>query len=792
MKIQIVEGDGYLEKSLTITSETQVVDVPRGEIVDALGRPLVSNKSCFNVIADKAFFPSDNNERNRIILETAAILSEEGTSWNDDLPMSWEMPFTLNEAMEEEAESFRKHIGVQVYATPDECLSAMCDNYGISRDYSPFEQRVIAGIRYTMDIHSFSVANTYTFAEDVSMDTVIRIKEASFRLDGIDIREAAARTYGDGDVCPHLIGTVGAISAEEYAELKGRGYAIDDTVGKSGIELAMESVLRGKQGVKTIEMQDGVTVSVKLTEEAVPGNTVKLTIDSNYQRKVQTILENHITWLRTRTGTDDAGRFADAGAIVVLDVKTGALRAAATAPTYNLNDYINDYSSVVSGENSPLTNRAVNGLYRPGSTFKTVTATAALNEGIITPDTQIRCNNVYDYWDDFKPKCTGTHGLIDVIAALRESCNIFFYETGRISGIDTVSEYAGMFGLGEEAGLETGRGIKRGYVACPETYNSLGLDWQMGDTVQAAIGQSETAITPLQMAAQAMTIANKGVRYQTYMVDSVYTYNMEELVSKTEPVIAQVIPDKTGYTFDTVTEGMKQAADFDEYTYPKPRESDYYTGSYLLSALPYDAAIKTGTPQKTSDDTSSAFIGFYPADDPEIAFAGYVEHGEYSKFMIRSIIEAYYEDYTPEKLEDTSEHTVTEAEEFTETSFISEETEPYVPETSVYYETETESQTEPETVTVTSPPETTKEKLPESETSALIETEQTATESLSETETESETATPYTETSGTASPPPDKPPATETETSSTSPTPDEETSLLPESISEDGGGETDE
>ena len=217
-------------------------------------------------------------------------------------------------------------------------------------------------------------------------------------------------------------------------------------------------------------------------------------------------------------------------------------------------------------------------------------------------------------------------------------------------GIDKITEYASLYGLGEEMGLETGRGKKTGYIASPETFEARKQVWQAGNVIQAAIGQSDTYVTPLQMADQALMIGNRGVRYQTYLVDSVYTYNMESLVSKTEPVKAAVIEDKTGYTFDTVIEGMEEAAAFEAYSYPSVK--DYYTDSYLLSELPQKAAIKTGTPQMTSkSDTGSAFIGFYPSDDPVIAFSGFVEKGEYSKLMIREMIEAYYnENYHIEKL----------------------------------------------------------------------------------------------------------------------------------------------
>ncbi len=641
MKIQLVDGSSYLESTKSTKTHEQVISAPRGEIVDGDGNYLVSNKSGYNAILDKVFFPSDNESANRIIAEVAGVLKEENTDWEDALPISFDTPFEFLPDRESDIAKMRKNIGVQTYATAEECIIAICRSCGIGDNYNSAEQRIIAGVRYTMQLRDFSISNLYTFAEDIPMSAVVRLKELSFELDGVDISEEAVRVNNVGDVVPHLIGTVGPISAEEYAELKESGYALNDSLGKGGIEKAMESTLRGQKGVRTIEMLDGEPVSDEVTSEAVPGNTLKLTIHSDFQRNLQTILENHIFWLQNQTSPKAKGTAANAGALVVLDAKTGALLGAATYPTYDLNDYIDDYAKVAGGENAPLTNRATSGLYRPGSTFKTVTATAALNEGIISPYDTVRCTGTYTYWEGWYPECTGWHGSLNVVSALRESCNIFFYDVGRITGIDLIDKYAALYGLGEEMGLEIGRDVKKGYVASPEILESLGLDWQAGNVIQAAIGQSDTYITPLQMAAQAQMIGSRGIRYRTYMVDSVYTYNMEELVYKTEPVIAAEITDKTGYTYDSVIEGMKEAAAFEPYTYPSLK--DYYTDSYLLTALPEKAAIKTGTPQMTSkDDTGSAFIGFYPADDPEIAFSGFIEHGEYSKLMIKDIIETYY------------------------------------------------------------------------------------------------------------------------------------------------------
>ncbi len=645
MKIQIVDGADYLEKSKTTSQASQVISSPRGEIVDINGNEIVSNKTGFNVVIEKAFFPSDKAEMNRIICGIAEILAEDGVEWIDTLPITMEKPYEYLEARDSDIVKLRKNINLQHYATAEDCLTEMYKQYEIDSSYTEKQKRIIAGVRYEMIIRSFSLSNRYTFAEDIPMDTVVKLKEAAYTLEGMDIIEEAVRIYAAGDVAPHLIGTVGSINAEEYEAKRDEGYALNDVIGKSGIEKAMEDELRGDKGTRTLELMSGVVVSDLVTQEAVPGNTVQLTLNAEYQRDVQEILENHILWLNNQTHKDRKGYEADAGAIVVLDAKTGALLAAATSPTYDINDYLTDYASVVNGANGPLTNRATHGLYRPGSTFKTVTATAALNEGFLNGgETCIVCNNVYTYWDDYKPKCTGWHGRINVITAIEKSCNIFFYELGRLMGPDMLEDYANMYGLGQDVGLETGG--YTGYIATPDSMFEMGLEWQAGLVVQVAIGQSETGVTPLQMAVQACTLANRGVRYKPYLVDSVHTYNMESLVRKTQPQIVSAIPDKTGQTFDLIIQGMEQAADFLPYSYPKV--SDYYT-PYLLSELPEQAAIKTGTPQMTTaEDTGSAFVGFYPADDPVIAFSGFVEHGEYSKFMVRQIIEAYYDkNYEP-------------------------------------------------------------------------------------------------------------------------------------------------
>ena len=264
---------------------------------------------------------------------------------------------------------------------------------------------------------------------------------------------------------------------------------------------------------------------------------------------------------------------------------------------------------------------------------ETITATAGLNEGIVSGDSTFHCDHKFKFYD-IEVGCTGWHGDIAVSEALRVSCNIYFYELASRLGIDKLSDYASLYGFGQHSGLETGDAA--GQIANPDTFNDLAMDWTVGQVLQAGIGQSETACTPLQMAVQASTIANKGVRYKPHLIDSLYDYAMSEKVSSHEPDIASQIDLNNDYVYDYITQGMIMAS------------TNGFDYQYNLYDLGFDVAIKTGTPQNWRDGkelTDSAFVGFAPAYDPQIAFAGMVEGGEFSKYMIRSIIQAYYKEY---------------------------------------------------------------------------------------------------------------------------------------------------
>ncbi len=628
MKIQIVDSNNYTEKPPSSYTAQQIIHATRGEIKDINGVPIVENKLGFNVIIEKASFPSDNEKANAVIFKIADFLIKEGYDYHDSLPVSKSLPYEYSSKDDADISRLKSMIGVNVYATAENCIDKLIVDYRISDDYTDEQKRIIAGIRYEMNIRDFSLSNVFTLCEDITIDTVSKIKELSVDLPGIEIAEDAIRTNPVTDIIPHEIGTVGPIYAEEYDELKNMGYFLNDSVGKSGLEKGMESYLKGKNGIRQITVQDNSTISSEITEPAVPGNTLKLTINIDFQRDVQSILENFMKYLNTEV--KDMHNVTS-GAIVVLDARNNDVLALATAPTYNLKDYIENYSDVLKREGTPLLNRATDGLYRPGSAFKPVTATAGLNEGFITPDSTFYCAKQYRYIDVDK-FCTGYHSNIGVAESIRVSCNIFFYELSQLTGIKNIVKYGNMYGLGTHLGLESGDSV--GYVACPEVVEELGGTWYAGNLLDAAIGQSETMITPLQMAVLASTIGNRGVRYQPHLVDSIYDY-LGNKIDDVEPVVAETITANYDYVFPSIIQGMIGAS------------QNTPDGEFSLNGLGYDVAIKTGTPQTTSsEDTNTTVIGFAPADDPVIAFAAVIEKGTNSKYLVRKIIDSYNSHYS--------------------------------------------------------------------------------------------------------------------------------------------------
>lgn len=624
MTMQIVEGESYRSYLTEGYSVTKTIEASRGGIYDRYGRPLADNRVRYDVTFDKNNVVKDSE--NELILELISILEKNGEEWIDNLPLSDSAPFFYT-GTETAQRRLRNTLDLADFASAADVVFRLKERYGLE-GMSDEDFRKVAGVRYEMERVGYNYTTAYTFAKDVSATTINVISEHSYYFQGIEITENYEREYPNGDVAPHIIGITGIIYEEEYANLDKTVYGMNDIIGKSGLESAFEAELKGKDGkLKVTYDANGEIISEEVIEEAVPGAALITTIDMDIQRVTLAALEKQILNLRS-TAEAGKGKEAEGGAAVVIDVGTGEILAAASYPSYDLSTYYKDYAALAATEFNPLFNRATEGTYAPGSTFKPVVATAALQLGNIKANSTVDCQHVYTYFTDYQPTCLGHHGRINVRHALGYSCNIFFYEIGRIMGIDNIRQYAYYYGLGEPTGVEIKERI--GQVSNPDWASDKGIYWNNGDVLQASIGQGYSLFSPVQMANYVATIANRGVRVNAHFVKSINSHDFSEVLYET-PVEVQSDMGMTDYTYETVLAGMLQ--------------SSQDSSGFVWNDFEIKVASKTGTPQTTTKTVNSTFICFAPADDPQIAIAVIIEKGwqGYTGAPVaRDILEYYF------------------------------------------------------------------------------------------------------------------------------------------------------
>jgi len=642
--LQLVNGDDFKAKATNTTDYNFTVTAARGDIVDSAGRRIATTATSYNVVLNKLLM--GDRDLDTMLQQIVELLRENGESWNDTLLIgqpdaAGRYAFTDDDSSasdQKQLADMKETLGLQQYATANDVMEMLVEKNEL-QGFSLEWQRVLAGIPYEMDRQAFSNVNNFVMAENVSAATVATIKEHSLQLPGVEIVETSARSYDQSDIIPAVLGRVGKITAEKWKvtdsngqvtyPLREKGYNMNDVLGISGLESVYEDELRGKDGVETITRNsDGVIVDTRLTTVPEPGHTVQLTIDSNFQRAVDKALAENIDMINRvyNTGTMKAA----AGAVVVLDVKDGSVMAASNYPSYDQNLYASNYSEYSSDPSLPLFNRALQGLYTPGSTFKPAVAVAALDSGLINQYSTVYCNGVYNYFKDYHPRCTrhGHSGNIDVITAIKWSCNVFFYDVGRRLTSDVYDAYAYKLGLGQRTGVEVGEALGRLTTKNDSNYTAS-LD------VQAAIGQGNTVVTPIQLATYAATLANNGTRYRTHFVKAILDTNTGEVLSETKPEVMDVI-EGTGNTFELVRQGMKQVPS---------------TISGKISSYPVPIACKTGTPQRSETYASgkhylnAMMVAYLPADDPQIAIGITIEYGGYGARtgdLVVDIANAYF------------------------------------------------------------------------------------------------------------------------------------------------------
>lgn len=632
-KIQVRDHDYYAAQNNTVKTYKVAIEAARGEIVDRNGNALVTNRETNSIILDAAYFPAatENDKRNAILQNLIALFQKNGEEYTQNLPLKLKSGKIVFSGKKTDIATMKSAdmFNLQPYATAQNCYDAMVEKYGLEQ-YDTKTALQIGNLRYELTRLQFSISTPVVIADEVSSETVAAIKEDKDRYLGADVQVVTHREYTDSTLAPHILGTVRKINAEEYAQLKGKGYGIHDQIGESGIESAMENALRGTPGEKTITVDKDGHVTEEITKAPVQGNTVVLTIDRDLQALAQKELKKVC---------DKTDLYNSAGAVVVQDVNTGAVLASASYPTFDLADYYDKYEQLATNRRRPLWSRFALGTYAPGSTFKPMMAVASLEEGAITRSTIFNCGGLFRYYDQtFQCLNKNVHGGENVETALRDSCNIFFYNCAKRLGITKMNEYASAFGLGQKTGVEIAESA--GTLAGPEEREAAGGVWQSGDTIQAGIGQSDNLFTPLQLSNYCATVANGGTRYQLHLVQSLID-NSSGTVTETQPKIEESL-DLHKSTLTAVKSGMRLVA-----TQGAP--------SLIFNQLRTEVAAKTGTSQVFVNGVkknNGFLITFAPYDNPEISVASVVElagSGTSTAEITSSIIKYWYQNNTDEK-----------------------------------------------------------------------------------------------------------------------------------------------
>ena len=651
--LQIIHGEEYRETSNSRLTRESVVKAARGSIKDRTGIELVGTETGYSVeIYNTKVSDAELNESIKRFIE---ILESNEDKFVDNLPIEVE-PFKFKYEDENEQKEWKKTYDIDENASAEQAFNALKEEYEVTEEDNALARKIIA-VRYEISRNGYSNTRSVVIARDISNTAAVQIREQNAKLAGMNVITEPVVSYTSGSLASHVLGFVGAINEEEYATRKDT-YRSDDIIGKDGIQKVFEEYLKGTDGIKQVDMNvDGAITNEYISEEAVAGSDVILTIDANLQKVAEDALKQNIEDIA-------AGKYgekydAEAGAVVVMNVNTGEVLAMASYPDYNPEKYSEEYDA--NDETGKYVNRAISTEKAPGSTFKMVVASAALDTGEITPSTRINDSGIYPYGDGqacwyYRSYGVG-HGYLNLTQAIKYSCNYFFYDLGYRMGIDTISKYASYYGLGKRTGIEL-IGETDGIVASREYANSIGYNtWYPADTLSAAIGQSFNQFTPIQMARYISMVANGGKNVDVSIIKSIVNPDGTE-VSKEE--IESFVKDTVGTeneltedldiseeNLDAIRRGMKGVTS-------EPGGTAYST----FADFDIDIAGKTGSAQTgVEGEADGWFVGFAPFDEPEIAVVVLVEKagsGGYTADVARAIMEEYFGMNSEEITEDKS------------------------------------------------------------------------------------------------------------------------------------------
>lgn len=642
--LQIVKGQDFRNQSNTRLTRESVLKAARGNIFDRTGNPIVTNEMGFRLDLYKT--KVDNQTLNTTILKIANILEKNGDKYSDNLPISVE-PFDFINMDENAQKTWKKKYKINENASAEDCFYKLKERYKIDSDNIQ-ETRKIMTIRYEIEQNGYSSIKAAKICSDLSRESAMELSEKNSEFAGIDIVTEPIISYTSGSLASHILGTVGKITQDELSG-KEDTYDMNDLIGKTGIQYVFEDLLKGKDGIRQIDMNiDGTITGEYIEQEAVAGSDIVLTIDSNVQKITEKALKDNIT--KISTGGFSSRSDADAGAAVVMNVKTGEILGMASYPDFEPQLFINGISSEKYKEyqdKSALYNRAISGTYAPGSIFKMVTAIAGLESGVINTKSTINDTGVYPH--AHKPVCWyyteygRGHGPLNVSQAIKHSCNYFFYEIGNRIGIDTLEKYAKYFGLGKKTQVEL-PSESSGKVASRSIAESENRDWYVGETLSAAIGQSYNNFTPIQMAKYISMLANGGKNIDVSVIKTIIDSDGKEM-SKNE--IDDFANKKLGFSSNDNSEDLNISQENLKAILEGMKGVTSESGGTAYSTFAgfnVEVAGKTGTAQ-VGNKTNGWFAGFAPYDDPEIAVVVVVEnvtHGGYTAEVARDIFAEYF------------------------------------------------------------------------------------------------------------------------------------------------------
>ena len=668
--LQIIETDGNTDNIAKYTTIT-TVRAARGDILDRNGNVLVGNRASYDLVFNHYVIKS-YGQTNEALYTLVKKCQELNIEYNDHFPVSKTRPFeyTLNDfatSWQTHFQSFMVDRELDSDITAPLLIQKLRSRYKIPEEWSDEDARAVIGIRYEFDLRGISNLPTYTFIEDVSDDDLSAILELN--TPGLMVESSTVREYHT-KYGAHILGYMGGMDADDWAKYGDLGYSMDAYIGQSGFEEAFEDYLHGIDGQRVdVVSRDGTIVEqfYRVDQKTgnvytpVAGNNVETTIDIELQGIAEDSLERvmkEITDPERRTAKDDgAGLDAEGAAVVVMKVKTGEILACASYPSFSLATMNQDWAKIEEDPMKPFFNRAFGAYYAPGSSFKMCTLVAAMENRdkygnlLYTPGEIITDKGVFTKYAGFSPTCLiwssnpgATHGDVDATAALKVSCNYFFYELGSRMTIDMLDQTAKGFGLGEPTGIELTEktGWRTNAESKKATYGETGVDSQItaGDRVLAAIGQAENRFTPLQLCVYASTLANQGTRMKATFLSRVVSSDYNSLIMENSPQIMSQM-EISSTTYNTYIEGMRKV--ITEYG---GTACKYFGGNQDLDPFPVAVCAKTGTAQHSSGGSDhGSFVCFAPMDDPEIAVAIYGEkaaHGASLAPVAEDVLRAYF------------------------------------------------------------------------------------------------------------------------------------------------------